>query len=149
MTKENKKELIIQFIKFGVVGVSNTFVHLAIYYLLLFLNVNYIIANSLGFIISVLNAYFWNNKFVFNKKKENNEKDTVKQTLKKLAKVYASYTFTFILSNILIYVWVDLLHISDKIAPIINSIITIPINFLMNKLWAFGKQGESKEKEID
>lgn len=147
MTKENKKELIIQFIKFGLVGVSNTFVHLAIYYILLFLNINYIVANSLGFIISVLNAYFWNNKFVFNKKEEKNEKDTIKTTLKKLAKVYVSYTFTFILSNILIYVWVDLLHISDKIAPIINSIITIPINFLMNKLWAFGKQGESKEKE--
>ena len=136
MSKE-KKELILQFIKFGLVGVSNTAINLAVYYILVFLGVNYILANSIGFIISVINAYYWNDRYVFNQNQQG--KDSIKTTLKKLAKVYASYTFTFVLSNVLLYVWVDLLAISDKIAPIINLLITIPINFIMNKLWAFKK----------
>lgn len=137
MTKENKKNLILQFIKFGLVGVSNTVVNLGIYYILIFFHVNYILANMIGFVISVINAYYWNNRFVFNS--EIAEKDSFKTTLKKLAKVYASYTTTFILTNVMLYLWVDILGISKILAPIINSIITIPINFLMNKLWAFKK----------
>lgn len=134
--KEDLKKLIIQFIKFGIVGVSNTLISLAIYYVLVFVNCNYIVANTIGFIISVLNAYYWNNKYVFKAKdKVKTKKDTVKQ----LIKVYMSYGVTFILSTVLLYIMVDCLDISEYIAPIINLCITVPLNFVMNKLWAFKK----------
>jgi putative flippase GtrA len=32
---------------------------------------------------------------------------------------------------------VNYLNISEFIAPILNLIITIPLNFLLNKFWAF------------
>lgn len=134
--KEDLKKLIVQFIKFGIVGVSNTLISLAIYYVLVYFNCNYIVANTLGFIISVLNAYYWNNKYVFkSKEKVNGKKDKVKQ----LVKVYMSYGITFLLSTVLLYVMVDLMNISEYIAPIINLCITVPLNFVMNKLWAFKK----------
>lgn len=129
--KEDFYKLIKQFIKFGIVGVSNTLLSLAIYYILVFINVNYLIANIVAFIISVLNAYYWNNKYVF---KSNNN-----STFKKLIKVYLSYGVTFVLGTVLLYVMVDCMGISKYIAPIINLIITIPLNFLLNKLWAFKK----------
>ncbi len=135
-SKHDFKKLIVQFIKFGIVGVSNTLISLAIYYVLVYFNCNYIVANTLGFIISVLNAYYWNNKYVFkSKEKANGAKDKVKQ----LVKVYMSYGVTFLLSTVLLYVMVDLMHISEYIAPIINLCITVPLNFVMNKLWAFKK----------
>lgn len=135
-SKHDFKNLIVQFIKFGIVGVSNTLISLAIYYVLVYFNCNYIVANTLGFIISVLNAYYWNNKYVFkSKEKANGTKDKVKQ----LVKVYMSYGVTFLLSTVLLYVMVDLMHISEYIAPIINLCITVPLNFVMNKLWAFKK----------
>lgn len=130
-SKEDFYKLVKQFIKFGIVGVSNTLLSLAIYYILVFINVNYLIANIIAFIISVLNAYYWNNKYVF---KSNNN-----STFKKLIKVYLSYGITFVLGTVLLYVMVDYMHISKYIAPIINLIITIPLNFLLNKLWAFKK----------
>lgn len=134
--KEDLKKLIVQFLKFSIVGVSNTLISLAIYYVLVFFNCNYIVANTMGFIISVLNAYYWNNKYVF---KSKDKVVTKKDTIKQLIKVYMSYGVTFILSTVLLYVMVDCLNISEYIAPIINLCITVPLNFVMNKLWAFKK----------
>lgn len=127
--KEDFLKFCKQFIKFGLVGVSNTLLSLAIYYILVLINVNYILANIIAFIISVLNAYYWNNKYVF--------KDSAQTKYKKLIKVYLSYGITFLLSTFLLYIMVDCISISKYIAPIINLIITIPLNFLLNKLWAF------------
>lgn len=121
--------LIFQFVKFGLVGVSNAIVLLAVYYVLLYVNVHYIIAYTIGFILSVLNAYFWNNQYVF--------KQARATFWNKLLKCYVSYITTFFISTIFLYFWVDIIGISEKIAPIINICITTPINFVMNKLWAF------------
>lgn len=118
-----------QFIKFGLVGVSNTIVSFAVYYCLYFIGVYYLIANLTGFFVSVLNSYYWNNKYVFQKKKNGN--------IKALLKTYMSYGSTFLLSTALLYFFVEFLNISPGIAPIISTLIVIPINFLLNKLWAF------------
>lgn len=122
------KKLIIQFIKFGLVGLSNTFISLAVYYLLVLVRVNYIIANILGFIISVLNAYYWNSKYVF---KSDNSKKTI------LFRTYAAYLITFILSNTLLYLQVEIINISKYIAPLICLLVTIPLNFIINKFWTY------------
>lgn len=127
--KKNKLNIIIQFIKFGIVGVSNTLISLLIYYILVYFKVNYIIANTIGFIVSVLNAYYWNNKYVFCKSEKSN--------LKPLIKTFASYGVTFMLSTVLLIIMVNYLNISEMIAPILNLIVTIPLNFLLNKFWAF------------
>jgi len=119
-----------QFIKFGLVGVSNTLISLAIYYTFVLISKDlYIVGNTVGFVVSVLNAYFWNNKYVFKKSQKGNAKP--------LLKTFISYGCTFLLGTGLLYLMVDIIGISEFIAPIINLIITIPINFLMNRFWAF------------
>lgn len=127
--------VILQFIKFGIVGVSNTLVSLIIYYIFIFLGAHYIIANTAGFILGTLNAYFWNNKFVF--KKQQTEKRSHTKTG---IKVFAAYGITYLLSTVLLILWVDILGISQAIAPIINVCVTTPLNFVMNKLWAFNER---------
>lgn len=72
--KQTKMELLIQFIKFGIVGVTNTVVSYVINVATLFLlghahifqRWDYIIANTVAFILSVLWSFYWNNKLVFN-----------------------------------------------------------------------------------
>jgi putative flippase GtrA len=123
------KSIIKQFFKFGIVGLSNTLLSLAIYYLLVGLGVHYIWANVIAFFISVLNAYYWNNRFVFRKSSEGH--------LKPLLKTYMTYGLTFLVSTGLLYLMVDQIGISKLIAPLINLIITIPFNFVANKFWAF------------
>lgn len=119
----------LQFIKFGIVGLSNTAISLGIYYILVHFGFNYVLANTIGFIVSVLNAYYWNNRVVF---KKNNIKD-----IRALIKTFASYGFTFVLSTVLLVVLIKYLKVSELIAPIINLIITVPLNFLLNKFWTF------------
>ena len=68
--KHFRKENIIQFIKFGIVGVSNTLLSYVIYLLSIFVlgelnilqNVDYYIGNVLSFVISVLWSCFLEKK---------------------------------------------------------------------------------------
>lgn len=127
------KMLVIQFIKFGIVGVSNTVISYLIYSLLVYFNIYYIIASIIAFVISVLNSFFWNNKYVFKKKANVDHK-----IINSLVKTYISYAFTgLVLQNILLYIFIDLLKISKYIAPFFGLVITIPLNFLLNKFWTF------------
>jgi len=122
-----------QFIKFGIVGLSNTAISYIIYSVLVYMRLQYIIASVIAFIVSVLNSFFWNNKYVF--KKEDDQKRNIIHTL---IKTYISYAFTgLILQNILLFVFIDILHISKYLAPFLGLVITIPLNFILNKKWAF------------
>ena len=134
---DKKRQTFKEFLQFGLVGVSNTIISYLLYVVtLLLVKFDYIIANIVSWLLSVLWSFYWNNKFVF--KKEEGEKRNIWAAL---FKTYVSYGFTgLILNNILSVLWVSVLHISKMLAPIINLVISIPINFFMNKLWAFGKK---------
>ena len=131
----------LQFIKFGIVGLSNTIISYLIYLaaflglqkLHLFPSVDYLIAQFIGFLLSVLWSFYWNNKYVFAKDK--NEK---RSTFQAILKTYVSYAFTgLFLNSLLSILWVEVLQISKIIAPFINLLISVPLNFVMNKFWAF------------
>ena len=131
-----------EFLHFRLVGLSNTVVSYLLYVVTLVLvsksgvTFDYIIANVVSWVLSVLWSFYWNNKFVF--KKEEGEHRNIWAAL---FKTYVSYGFTgLILNNVLSVIWVSVLHVSKMIAPIINLIINIPINFFLNKIWAFGKK---------
>lgn len=63
--KEEFMALLMQFIKFGLVGVSNTAVSMAVYYIFLWISPDlYMLGSILGTILSIANAFFWNDKFV-------------------------------------------------------------------------------------
>lgn len=134
--KENKiYSTLIQFIKFGIVGISNTLISYCTYAVLVWLGVNFLISNLMGFVVSVLNSFYWNSRYVF----DLNNADT-KQKLKALIKTFISYAGTgLVLSSAMLILWIDIVHLSKYIAPIINLIITVPVNFVINKVWAFKK----------
>ncbi len=132
-----------QFIQFGIVGISNTLISLSIYYLFILINMKwYLIGNTVGFIISVANSYYWNNKYVFKAAKRNH--------IKALLRTYLSYGVTFLLGTVLLYIMIEILGIPAAIAPILNLCITVPPNFLLNKFWAFKVTEEgSRTPHID
>ena len=136
-------EGMIQFVKFGIVGVSNTVISYVLYTVCLLglrkagilSGIDYIVAQVVQFILSVLWSFYWNNKYVFGLK--HGEKRSLWQSL---LKTYVSYSFTgLFLSSILLVLWVQILGISEFIAPIINLLISVPLNFIINKFWAFKK----------
>lgn len=120
-----------QLFKFGLVGVTNNIVGLGVnYFFLVVAGVHYLLANTLGFIISVINAAYLNGRFVFTKKDD-------KHTKKAFIKSAVSYGGTFLFGLFLNYALVELWHIPETAAPIIILFCTVPINFSLNKLWAF------------
>ena len=135
-------EGLVQFVKFGIVGVTNTVISYVINVIVLLLmeplNISwdYFVGNIIAFILSVLWSFYWNNKYVFTLENGKN-----RSLFKALLKTYISYGFTGIsLNNILSWFWISVLSISKYVAPIINLIASVPINFIMNKFWAFKEQ---------
>lgn len=138
---EVKHESLMQFVKFGIVGVSNTVISYMLYAISLlifqklsiFSRFDYLLAQLVAFALSVLWSFYWNSRMVF----------TVKGGQKRcfwkaLVKTYISYSFTgLFLNSFLLVLWINIIHISEFIAPIINLVISVPLNFLINKYWAF------------
>lgn len=122
-----------QFLRFCAVGVSNTTISYIIYAVLIYIGIHYILANTFGFFVSVLNAYYWNNRYVF--KKGNQEK---RNHIKVLMKTYITYgSSELILTSFLLYILIDYLGISEYVAQLLRLLITVPFTFLVNKFWSF------------
>lgn len=155
-----------QFIKFGIVGVSNTLISEAVYFAIVYLGGNYIFAYTMGFILSVLNAYYWSNKYVFKE-----DKDAEKRVWwKVLLKTYVAYLCGFLVSAVLLILWVDIIKLYrfmypleavckkwglEKIdaemlgklaASVLNMMVTVPVNFIINKFWAY-RQKKTSDKQ--
>ena len=164
---KDKIKSFLQFIKFCIVGLSNTIICEGIYVVLLFFGVHYLAANIIGNMISILNAYYWSNKYVF-KAEEGEER----VWWKVLIKTYATYGFSMVLSAGLLVFWLEIVKLEQFMRPVlsllgnlgilsglskigivleakilseilaaaINLIITIPLNYVINKYWAFSKE---------
>ena len=121
-----------QVVIFGIVGCSNTVISLVVYWVLCYLGMHYIVSFAIGEVISILNAYIWSSLFVF-RQKEGQRRNHGKA----MVRVFVIYLSTFLLAELLLYVQVDCLSWNEKLAPVLNLLCTIPINFLLNKFWAF------------
>ena len=137
--------MIRQFIRFGIVGVTNTVVGYLIYAAALFcltplhFTYDYLAANILSFLLSTLWAFFWNNRFVF--VKEEGEKRNLWSAL---LKMYISYGFSgLILGNLMLWIFVRM-GIHKLLAPVFKLAVTVPVNFLLNRFWTFRSAGENK-----
>jgi putative flippase GtrA len=126
-------KLLWQIVKFGLVGVSNTVVSMVVYYIFLWIDEDmYMVGSIMGTIISILNAFIWNDLFVFT----GNPKD-FKSVMLRLGKTYVSYGGTSLLSMAMLWIEVNFFGVDRVIAPIVNLLITIPLNYLINKFWTF------------
>ena len=147
---------LIQFIKFGLVGVSNTLISYAVemlgYYVLFSSStfpgtvsllagmgltvtgeqLRVIVVTALSFVISVTNAYYWNNRYVFGQGKK-----TAGEHARAYLKTAACYALTGLILAPAAKVWLVGVGVPFWIASLSTLIITIPLNFLMNKFWAF------------
>lgn len=139
--KESHIQAFLQFVKFGIVGVSNTLISYVSYVISLKLfeqigvlpRIDYLVAQAIAFFIGLLWSYFWNNRFVFTKKEGES-----RNSWSTFFKMFISYASTsLILNSILAYIWVEVVGISKLIAPIINLLVSVPLNFIINKFWAF------------
>ncbi|MCI9072998.1 MAG: GtrA family protein [Lachnospiraceae bacterium] len=161
--KEHGKNLK-QFFKFGLVGLSNTFISEAVYAVIVCLKGHYLAASATGFVLSIFNAYYWNNRYVFRE-----DADLEKRVWwKVLFKTFIAYLWGFLANLALLALWIDLLHIAKYMEPAvqllrqwgflfldadilgsllaegINLVLVLPMNYLLNKRWAYRQEAIQK-----
>ena len=161
--KTNKT--LVQFIKFSLVGLSNTLLSEGIYVILVYFKMHYIPASFIGFSLSTVNAFYWNSRYVFTA----GEKQS---PIRLFFRTYLAYLGSYLLSAALLFFWIDLLHISrymdlpavwctlhglqgfdreffgEAIAAFLNLLITVPLNFFVNKFWAYREKRQSSRRNF-
>lgn len=117
----------IDFIKFCLVGVSNTAVSFLIYWICIGFGINYLFSSAIGYIISIFNGYLLSSRFVFKK--------SIK--IKSVFRFFLIYSLSLLLNLFILYVLVDMYKLNKYIAQVIAIGINTIFNFVLNKLWAF------------
>lgn len=155
------KKRLFQFTKFAFVGVLNAIISWCVYAFCIRMGFHYIPATAVGFSVSMINATFWNRKVVF--------KDDRQPWWKSFVKTYIAYSVTALfLNSLLLHLWIDVLQVgryfvtaykwllkrgirvesgrrlAEYIAPFFNYCITVPLNYVLNKFWAFGLPKEDR-----
>ncbi len=132
------KPYIRQFIKFCIVGLSNTLVsYLIMVGCLLALSpfhyhYDYFIANVIAFLLSVIWSFYWNQRFVFKVQKEKRSVE-----IKRLIKTYIAYFLSgIVVANYALWFLIEIWEINKYLAPLLTLVLTVPMNFILIKFWA-------------
>lgn len=128
MFKIFNKILSIMEVRFLLVGALNTALGYGLYALFIFLGIQYFISNTLSFIIGTIHSYLWNKFYTFRSKEK-----SVKEPIR-----FASiYVIIFILSNFLLWLFIEKLHLNAYLAGVVGLFITTVISFTGHKYFSF------------
>lgn len=107
------------------VGFTNTFNYYVLY--LFFnhlLNMPYLGAHILAFLISMIGSFFLNSYFTYK----------TKPTLKKFLQFPLTYVVNFVVTTSGVFILVDILKLDENISPLLASVIAIPFTFIVSKM---------------
>ncbi len=66
MSENEAKRTFIQLLKYGIIGVSNTLITLIVFYIInTWMGLGYAIANTIGYVLGLINSFVWNRTWVF------------------------------------------------------------------------------------
>lgn len=125
----NKIGLLVQFVKFGLVGVSNTIITaLVIWLLLKVLGVSDLPANISGYIAGLINSFIWNRRWTFESKSK--VKDTV-------FKFILTFVISYLLQLGVLYVLLHYLPVDAYWCHLLAMVVYTLVNFILNKFYTF------------
>lgn len=121
--------LVAQFLKFGLVGVSNTLITFAVYTLLLkALGVWYVAASGIGFAIGAINGFLWNRAWTF--------KGHVGDALTPV-RWFVVQGCGLLVNLGLVYLFVDGAGLDKLIGQAFTIAIVTVLTFFANRSWTF------------
>ncbi|WP_243278166.1 GtrA family protein [Clostridium yunnanense] len=127
---DEMKEML-RFIRFGIVGVMNTLITIIAFWILGKFGINYILANTLSYLIGVVNSYFLNSKWVFKVNAKNSER-SVKFVIINL--------IVLAINNCLLILFVSKFSLDKHVAQILVIGICMVLNYFLNKKWTFSEE---------
>ncbi len=128
-------------INYIVFGVCTFLIHMFIYYLLIYaLDIHYVIADNVGFLISVIFAYYTNKRYVYHDSSAGLWDSTYKFIMFVGARLVGQ-----LLETVLLIISVEWMEIDEGIAKWPVTAIVVLINYLSGKLLVFTKQQATAE----
>lgn len=123
---DKNEKLLIQIIKFLIVGGIATIIDWLIYYILYnYLNIKPLISNIISYSISTVYNYLATVKFVFNVNENNGKRNFL---------IFIIFSLIGLgLSELLLYLFIDKLNINQMISKILSTIIVMTFNFITRK----------------
>lgn len=111
-------------------GILTTLVNIAVYlFFAKILGVNYLISNVLAWFFSVLFAYVTNRIYVFESNSEN--------IFKEIVLFFSGRLFSGLIDTALMFIFIDLLLMSDTISKVIIQVIVVVLNYVISKFIVF------------
>ncbi|BDU50921.1 GtrA family protein [Haliovirga abyssi] len=130
------KKIMKLFIKFGIVGISGVIVNMIVYSILIFMNINYLIAATISFFIAVTNNFIWNNIWTFKGKAEH----------KSFKRKYFSFLLisgiNFIVNILVLRLLVENFSINKILSQLIGIGVASTLNFLGNYFIVFKEKNQ-------
>ncbi len=117
-----------QLILYIIVGGFNTILSLFIYYFLLIINCNYLIASTLAYIFGIVLGFLMNAKTVFNSQNIH---------YKKFLKYVILYVISYVVNIFILYLLVNLCSLNKLFAQVISTLFLVFINFNVIKHFIF------------
>ena len=118
-----------QFVKFAIVGVSNTLISLIVYTVLFkVFGLNYLVASAIGFVVGAVNGFLLNRAWTF----QGHEGDALTPVRWAIVQ-----TCGLGLDELLLYIGVHEFGIDKIVAQALAIVIVVVITFLANRAWTF------------
>ncbi|WP_353057157.1 MULTISPECIES: GtrA family protein [Paenibacillus] len=115
--------------KFLIIGFLNTIVSFLTFALLLhFINLNYIIALVLSYLVGVIHSYLWNLYWTFSQKES---------SFKSVGRFIIVYILTFLVNLLILYLLVDYMMFNKFISQGVALFVTTLISYFGHKYWSF------------
>lgn len=146
--KNEKIDSLLQFIKFGIVGVANTGVDWVIFFILVntFLGEQRTVAKAIAFIVAVLNSYIFNTIWTFKKEYASAAGKSGDSSAK--SAIFGKFVIVSLIGwaiNVFVFSQASnrldlvLLGKPDLLPLVLASGAAILWNFFANKLWTYKK----------
>ena len=128
-----KKEIVLEFFKFALVGLVGTCVNIILLYLFTeYLGIYYIFSALFSFVFTVTLNFFLNKMWTFREKISYKTKDLY-------VKFFTVSIFSFLVSLFFLYIFTEFMNIYYIISQVMAIGISLIINFIGNKIWTFNQ----------
>lgn len=122
-------------VNYLIFGVATTAVNFVVYGALVYFGMYYLTAQVIAWIAAVVFAYVTNRIWVFESRRSG-----VRAIAAEFASFTASRLFSFGVETLLLWLMVDVLHLSEMFAKIPVAVITVVLNYVTGKLLVFRKK---------
>jgi putative flippase GtrA len=124
-----RASVLIQFVKFGIVGISNTLLTFIVYTILLKgFGVFYLVASAIGFIVGATNGFLLNRRWTF--------REHVGDAFTPVRWAIVQ-SCGLAINEVLLYLLVHDAHVDKLLAQALATVVVTVTTFIANRAWTF------------